>query len=82
MFEYVSEYMDYGKEDYLIMDFFGLVEFNEDVVMNFVKFYGFMKLIGVEFIIIGILLKFVMILICYEENLVSLIIYSIIKEVL
>ncbi|EAC8104190.1 blue-light photoreceptor [Listeria monocytogenes] len=82
MSEYVSEYMDHGKEDYLIMDLSGLAEFNEDAVMNLVKFHGFMKLTGVELIITGISPKFAMTLIRYEENLASLTTYSTIKEAL
>ncbi len=82
MSEYVSEYMDNGKEEYLIMDLSGLADFNEDAIMNLVKFNGFMKLTGVELIVTGISPKFAMTLIRYEENLASLTTYSTIKEAL
>lgn len=82
MSDYVSEYMDNGKEDYLIMDLSGLADFNEDAVMNLVKFHGFMKLTGVELIITGISPKFAMTLMRYQENLSSLTTYSTIKEAL
>lgn len=82
MSENVSNYLDTSKEDYLVIDLSGLVDFNEDVVTNLVKFHRLLKLTGVELILTGLSPKFAMLMVRYEQDLANIVTFSTVKEAL